>query len=133
MIDGTEDPVQMKIVAGGPLKADPAKTCYYEYHTDAPTIALFYKGRDRKDRELHIFGTGLSKIALRVVAPDGTTLHSRFENGGPELSHVVFENPSDGVYNVWVGNCASNNSDAFVVFSEFGPSAHWIELGKRKS
>ena len=110
---------------------DDGKTCYYETRTVAPTVSLHFFAK-HETGELHIFGTGEKQIALKAVAPDGTTLTSRFESSGPRLSHVVFDDPEDGAYEIWVGGCGYSSAPASIVLSEFPPSDSWVERGKRK-
>lgn len=112
------DPVVVDVRAGGGLAADSAADSMCRGYADAaPDYQLTFEAGNAFD--LYIYAQSEGDATLIVNGPDGGWACNDDQDGlNPGL---VFENPTSGVYDIWVGTYwEGGDTDARLFISELG-------------
>lgn len=107
------DPYTVDLIAGGSI--DISSLGYYGYVADAPDFDLYYEA-------------GNFDLTIKVDQTDGDTLllindpqgnwHFNDDYNGLD-PQITFDNPSSGLYNIWVGTVWDEYVDGRLVITEF--------------
>jgi hypothetical protein len=109
------DPVEVVLVAGGPIDAATINTGCVGMIADAPDFRLTYGAGGR---QLFIGVTSEADTTLVVNAPDGSWYCSDDYAGGLD-PFVGGENPQAGQYDIWVGTYGVETTEATLYITEY--------------
>lgn len=107
------DPYVVEIVAGGSLDLE-SSLGFYGYVAEAPDFDLYYEGNDSL---LYIYVDNASEDTVMLVnTPDGEWLFS--DDGNGVNPGIVFQGPSNGLYDIWVGSMNGEHVDVDLIISK---------------
>lgn len=108
------DPYVVPLIAGGPV--DLSVIGYRGMVAEAPDFDLYYEA---SGTTLYIYvGYAEGDTVLLVSDPNGNWLYSDDGAGGVNPG-IAINNPTSGLYDIWVGTYGSDLVDANLVISEF--------------
>ncbi len=114
------DPYTVEITAGGMVEAASIDGCI-GYISDAPDFELDYT--DSSDYTLEFYVVSNSDTTLVINSPSGQWhCNDDFEDAGGTNPGIIFANPENGIYDIWIGTYEENSfEEAELVITEIGP------------
>ncbi len=110
----TPDPYVVNVVAGGSISANPLPGSCTGSISSAPDFQLTYSSGSLP---LAFQAIASADITLVINAPDGSW-HCDDDSLGNGDAQVVFQKPSSGVYDVWVGTYSGGTQSAQLRITE---------------